>query len=173
MVDRLLIDTLSLQARDFATRWKGLIRRSPQLKHYSALDDEALVRMNSAFYPLLARMLDRGLDRRELGDFFARLGKERMKEGFPISELIYAVNLIQQTVISYIMTDFGIDNSLRMYQSMGVLNKVAEFFLLGCFYLTKGFLESTYTNMKSKSAVDEDILKLYFKDDFFFKKDEE
>ncbi|MDR2314333.1 MAG: hypothetical protein LBE02_07340 [Spirochaetaceae bacterium] len=173
MVDRLLIDTLNLQAKEFAARWKGLIRRSPQLKHYAALDDESLVRMNFGFYPLLARTLDRGLNRRELGDFFVHLGKERMKEGFPISELIYAVNLVQQTVISYIMTDFGVDSPLRMYQSMGILNKVAEFFLLGCFYLTKGFLESTYTNMKSKNAVNEDILKQYFKDDFFFKKDED
>jgi hypothetical protein len=172
MVDRLLIDTLNLQAKEFAARWKELIRKSPQLKRFSAMDDGALVRMNSGYYPLLARTLDRGLNRKELGDFFVREGKDRMKEGFPISELIYAVNLTQQTVISYIMTDFGVDNPLRMYQSMGILNKVAEFFLLGCFYLTKGFLESTYTNMKSKSAVDEDILKQYFKDDFFFKKDE-
>jgi hypothetical protein len=172
MVDRLLIDTLNLQAKDFAARWKALIRKSPQLKHFAAMEDAALIRMNTGFYPLLARTLDRGLDRRELGDFFVREGKEAMKDGFPISELIYAVNLTQQTVISYIMTDFGVDNPLRMYQSMGILNKVAEFFLLGCFYLTKGFLESTYTNMKSKSAVDEDILKQYFKDDFFFKKDE-
>jgi hypothetical protein len=172
MVDRLLIDTLNLRARDFAVRWKELIRKSPQLKHFVAMEDAALVRMNSGFYTLLGRTLDRGLDRKELGDFFVREGKEGMKNGFPISELIYAVNLTQQTVISYIMTDFGVDNPLRMYQSLGILNRVAEFFLLGCFYLTKGFLESTYTNMKSKSAVDEDILKQYFKDDFFFKKEE-
>jgi hypothetical protein len=172
MVDSQLIDTLNLQAKEFASRWKERIRKSPQLKHYGIMEDDALVRMNSAFYPLLARTLDRGLDRALLGDFFVRVGKERMKDGFPISEVIYAVNLTQQTVISYIMTDFGVDNPMRMYQAMGILNQVAEFFLLGCFYLTKGFLESTYTNMKAKNAITEDILKQYFKDDFFFKKEE-
>jgi hypothetical protein len=70
------------------------------------------------------------------------------------------------------MTDFGVDNPMRMYQAMGILNQVAEFFLLGCFYLTKGFLESTYTNMKAKNAITEDVLKQYFKDDFFFKKEQ-
>jgi hypothetical protein len=173
MVDRLLIDTLNIQAQDFAARWKRLIRASPQLKHFAAQEDAALVRMNAGVYPLLARTLDRGLDRSELGDFFVRKGKEGVRDGFPISELIYAVNLTQQTVFSYIMTDFGADNPSRMYQSLGILSKVAEFFLLGCFYLTKGFLESTYTNIKAKGAVDEDSLKQYFKDDFFFKEDEQ
>jgi hypothetical protein len=171
MVDNQLIDTLNLQAKDFAGRWKEKIRKSPQLKHYGAMDDEALVEMNSAFYPLLSRTIDRGLDKAALGDFFVRVGKERVKAGFPISEVIYAVNLTLQTVISYVMTDFGLDNPMRMYQAMGILNQVAEFFLLGCFYLTKGFLESTYTNMKNSSVVAEDILKQYFKDDFFFKKE--
>jgi hypothetical protein len=170
MVDNQLIDTLNLQGRDFAKRWKEKIRKAPQLKHYGAMDDDALIEMNSAFYPLLGRTIDRGLDRGLLGTFFVQIGKERMKAGFPISEVIYAGNLTQQTVISYIMTDFGLDNPMRMYQAMGILNHVAEFFLLGCFYLTKGFLESTYTNMKN-SSVAEDILKQYFKDDFFFKKE--
>jgi hypothetical protein len=58
-----------------------------------------------------------------------------------------------------------------MYQAMGALNTIAEFFILGCFYLTKGFLEETYTHMKGRDAVSEELLRKYFKDDFFFKRD--
>ncbi|MDR1374213.1 MAG: hypothetical protein LBJ24_04505 [Treponema sp.] len=169
MVDRVLIDMLNLKSKDFARRWKDLIRRAPQLKHYNALDDESLIEADAGFYPLLARTLDRGLDRAVLGDFFVRLGKERMKDEFPVSEVIYAVNLVQQVVIEYLMTDFVLDNTLRMYQAMGVVTKVSEFFLLGCFYLTKGFLEATYTNLNRKEAVSEVLLKKYFRDEFFFK----
>jgi hypothetical protein len=169
MVDRVLIDTLNLQARDFALRWKDLIRKSPQLKHYNGMDDGALVEVSSRFYPLLGRTLDRGLDRATVGDFFVRLGKDRMKEGFPVSEVIYAVNLAEQTVISYLMTDFVLDSTVRMYQAMGAVNRTAEFFFLGCFYITKGFLEATYTEMNKSDAVSEELLKKYFKDDFFFK----
>jgi hypothetical protein len=169
MVDRVLIDTLSLQARDFALRWKALIRKAPQLNHYSKMEDGALIDADAQVYPLLARTLDRGMDRAVLGDFFVRLGKKRMEESFPISEVIYAMNLAEQVVIGYLMTDFVLDNSARMYEAMGVVNRVAEFFLLGCFYLTKGFLEATYTTMNKNDAVSEEILKKYFKDDFFFK----
>jgi hypothetical protein len=170
MVDRILIDTLNLQSHDFALRWKNLIRKAPQLKHYNELDDEALIEADARFYPLLARTLDRGLDRSLLGDFFAKLGKERMQKGFPISEVIYAVNLAQKTVIDYIANDYAPENQVQMYQAMGLTSQVAEFFLLGCFYLTKGFLEATYTQMNSSDAVSEELLKKYFRDDFFFKK---
>jgi hypothetical protein len=58
-----------------------------------------------------------------------------------------------------------------MYQAMGVMTKVAEFFILGSFYVTKGFLEATYTHMSRNEDVSEELLKKYFKDDFFFKSD--
>ena len=171
MVDRILIDTLNLGARDFAGKWKQMIRRAPQLKHYNALDDEALVEEDIPFYPLLARILDRGPDRSLMGDFFVKLGKRRMQEGFPVSEVIYAVSMIQSIVIEYIMGEYAPENPVRMYHSMGLITRVSEFFLAGCFYLTKGFLEATYTDMTSKDAVPEELLRKYFKDDFFFKKE--
>ncbi|GHV94451.1 hypothetical protein AGMMS50293_07710 [Spirochaetia bacterium] len=170
MVDRVLIDTLNLKARDFALKWKDLIRKAPQLKHYNTMDDDALIEADKLFYPLLARTLDRGLDRSIIGNFFVNLGKERMRASFPISEVIYGINLAQKVVIEHLMTD-SLDNSMRMYQAMGALTKVAEFFLLGSFYLTKGFLEETYTSMSSNDAVSDEFLKKYFKDDFFFKKE--
>jgi hypothetical protein len=169
MIDHVVIDTLNLMAKDFAGKWKNLIRKNPQLKHYNSLSDAALIEADSPFYPLLARTLDRGLDRATVGDFFVKLGKSRVQEGFPVSEVIYASNLAQQVIINYLMNDFALDNPVRMYQAMGMVNKVSEFFLLGCFYLIKGFLEETYVRMNQNDAVSEELLKKYFKDDFFFK----
>ena len=168
MTDGGIIDNLKLQARDFALKWKNRIRKTPQLKSFADKDDETLVMMEMSIYPLLSSTLDRGLDRAKLGDFFVRLGKERMKAGFPVSELIYALSLSQQTVIEYVMSDI-MDSSMRMYQAMGILDRISEFFLLGAFYLTKGFLESTYTTMAASGAVTEDFVKQYLRDDFFFK----
>ncbi|MDR0669463.1 MAG: hypothetical protein LBF95_05220 [Treponema sp.] len=164
-----MIDAFNLQARQFAVRWKEQIRKAPHLKHYNGLDNETLIESDVVLYPLLGRTLSRGLDRSLLGGFFVELGKKRMGDGFPISEVIYAVNLAQKVVIEYIMTDYAPENTLRMYQSMGIITEVAEFFLLGCFYLTKGFLEATYVRMNSNDNVSRELLNKYFRDDFFFK----
>ena len=171
MIDRVLIDSLNLKARDFAVRWKDLIRGAPHLKHYQTMDDDTLIEADKRFYPLLARTLDRGMDRSLIGDAFVRLGKERMRGGFPVSEVIYGISLIQKVVIEFLTNEFAPDNPMRMYQSMGALTKIAEFFLLGSFYMTKGYLEETYTSMSTHDKVSEDFLKKYFKDDFFFKKE--
>jgi hypothetical protein len=169
MVDSILIDTLNIQARDFGSRWKALIRKSPQLKHYNLMSDDDLIEINSKIYPILAKTLDRGLDRALVGDFFVKIGKLRAKNAFPVSEVLYGMNLAQQVINSYMMTDFVIDSTIRMYQAMGLINRVSEFFILGCFYVTKGFLEATYQETSNKDKVAEELLKKYFKDDFFFK----
>ena len=169
MVDHALIDDLVLRAHDFAARWKNMVRKAPQLKHYNTLDDEALTEVNAPIYPILSRTIDKGLDRSLIGGFFVHLGKDRMKDGYPVSEIIYALNLTERVVIEYIMTEFAPENPVRMYQSMGIISKVSEFFLLGCFYLTKGYLEEVYTKMNVHDNVEEELLKKYFKDDFFFK----
>jgi len=170
MIDRVLIDTLNLRARDFAIRWKDSIRKSPQLKQYNAMDDDTLIGTDLEFYPVLARTLDRGLDRSLVGNFFVTMGKEKMKAGFSVSEVIFALNLNQKAVIEYLMTEFAPENPMRMYQSMGALTQVAEFCILASFYISKGFLEETYTSMSASNTVSEELLRKYFKDDFFFKK---
>ena len=171
MVDRVLIDTLNFKAGDFASKWKELIRKTPHLRHYQELDDDTLVAMGRAYYPLLARSLDRGLDKKLVGDFFVAIGKDRVHNGFPASEVIYGLNLIQKVVLEYLMTDFVLDSTIRMYQAMGVVTQISEFFLVGSFYFIKGFLEETYLHMNNKEKVSEELLKKYFKDDFFFKKE--
>jgi hypothetical protein len=169
MVDRVLIDTLNRNARDFATRWKNILRKIPHLKHYEGKTDDELVENNMWVYSLLARSLERGIDRSLVGYYFVQLGKRRMEDGFPISEVIYTISICHRCVIEYLMSDFVLDSPARMYQAMGAMEKIAEFFHLGCFYFTKGFLEETYTHMKKRDAVSEELLRKYFRDDFFFK----
>jgi len=169
MADHALIDNLNLKARDFAVRWKNMVRKASQLKHYNNIDDENLIEANKSLYVILSRTLDRGLDRSLVGNFFVSMGKEHLKGGFPVSEVIFSINLAEKVVIEYIMTEFAPENPMRMYQSMGAITRISEFFLLGSFYITKGFLEETYASMSSHDKVSEELLKKYFKDDFFFK----
>jgi hypothetical protein len=170
MVHKVLIDTLNFKPKVLAARWKELIRKSPQLRHYNALSDEVLIKLDSPIYPHLARTLDRGLDRSVVGDFFVHLGKQGQKKHFPISEMVYAIRLNQQMLLEYIETQFILDSPISMYQTLSIVPKVADFFLLGVFYLNKGYNEQTYLTMNLQENVSEELLRKCFKDDFFFKK---
>lgn len=170
MVERTLIDNLNFKPRDLAGFWLDLIRKAPQLKHYNGLADAELIEMNAPFYPVLARTLERGLDKNSIGAFFVQLGKARMIDGFPVSEVLFAMSLSQKVVIEYLMTECIVDTSMQMYQVIETMTRISEFFLLGSFYLTKGFLEETYVQLNVNESVSDDLLKRYFRDDFFFKK---
>jgi hypothetical protein len=169
MIDRILIDSLSLKSRDFAVRWKGLIRNESHLNHYQAMNDDELIELVRPIFPLLGMTLDRGFNRSNIGEFFVHLGKQRQNSNFPVSEVIYGLNMAQKVIIEFMMNEFAPENSMRMYQSLGALTKVSEFFLLGSFYVTKGFLEETYNVMSHHGKVSDEIMKKYFTDDFFFK----
>ena len=171
MIDHTLIDNLNLNAKAFAVKWKNMVRKAPQLKHYNSLDDETLISINTQVYSLLSKSLDRGFDRSVMGNFFVNIGKNRMQDGFPVSEVIFTVNFSQKIVIEYVLTEFAPESPVKMYQSMGILSSISDFFMLGCFYLTKGYLEAVYTKMNVHDSVSEELLKKYFKDDFFFKKE--
>ena len=169
MIDRVLIDTLNIKSRDFAVKWKDKLRAAPQLKHYHAIGDDALIEAGTPIYSLLSYTLDRGLDRSRVGAFFVDKGKQRLRGRFPVSEVVYGLNVAQKVVIEYIMTEFAPENSMRMYQSLGALTTVSEFFLLGSLYIVKGFLEETYTHMSKEDLAHLEMFRKYFKDDFFFK----
>jgi hypothetical protein len=171
MVDQVIIDALTLKSREFAVRWKNMVRKASQLKHYNTQDDETLIQDEAAVFPMLAKTIDRGFDPSLVGGFFVNLGKARMRDGYPISEVIYAINLTERTIIEYIMTDFAPESPTRMYRAIGLISQVSEFFLRACFYLTKGYLEAVYTKMNNHDKVSEELLKKYFKDDFFLRED--
>jgi hypothetical protein len=173
MNDRVLIETFNFKAEAIARRWAKLIRKEPQLKHYNSFSDEQLCELNAPLYRQLARSIERGIDRKFIGGYFVQLGKDRMRMGFPISESVFAYNLCQKTVVNYISSEFVNDDPLALYQAFSAIEKVNEFFFLGCFYMIKGFLEQMYESMNNNHNVPEDLLKTYLRDDFFFKKDVE
>ena len=67
------------------------------------------------------------------------------------------------------MAEGSLESSIQMYQAVDATMRISEYFLLGSFYLTKGFLEETYLHLNATESVPEELLRRYFRDDFFFK----
>jgi hypothetical protein len=170
MVNNNFIEVLNFKPALLAARWKDLIRKSPQLRHYNALSDDELIELNTPVYAQIARSIERGIDKSVLGDFFVKFGKEMQAKGFPVSETVFACNLNQKMLVDFSASEV-MDNHLALYQTMQTINNVNEFFFLGLFYMIKGFLEKTYTNLNKKHNISEETLKEYFMDDFFFKQE--
>ncbi|GMO23552.1 MAG: hypothetical protein LBG79_00495 [Spirochaetaceae bacterium] len=172
MIDRVLIDALKFKSKPLSLRWKEKIRSFPELKHYNALEDEMLISLIESIFPLLAGYLENGLDKSAFGGYFVRMGKSSVTHGFPLSETLYGLHLSQEIILKYMESEITMDGSVALYQAISVTAKIAGFFLLGCYYLNRGFQEGTIEKITANEKIPKELLIKYYKDDFFFKKED-
>jgi hypothetical protein len=169
MLLKSLEDILVGAASGVARRWVAKIRSAENLNGLKALSDAELVSVHGEIMRKLGRWFDKSADKNEIGAFFVMMGKEYCAQGIPLSELTFSLNLDRKAVTDYVVDSENLEGAHRIYALMEALDQVGDFFFLGAYYLTKGFLEETFVRMKYDQRLDDETLNRYFPDDFFFK----
>jgi hypothetical protein len=164
-----LIDELSTKKDKLAALWIDMIRKTPNIKSVSSLSDQLLASVNERLCNTLVLWFMREIDRNAIGAFFVKLGKDGQKQRVAVSELNYGLFLSQRVLLDYISNNIMVDSSVTMYSITDITNQIAEFYLLGSYYLMKGYLEDTYVALRRDEAIPDRVLKKYFNDEFFFK----
>jgi len=142
-----------------ASQWVKRVRNAPHMKAYNKLTDDELKRRNKLFYENLVRWQEEGASLSEVGKYFARVGRERYHEGFPLEEVDYTVILAKQVLWDFILSEGLFANALAIYQAMETLTIIYNFFDLGFFYIGKEYLEEMYTTLKATNKLSDDDLK--------------
>jgi hypothetical protein len=151
--------------------WVAKIRESTtQIKVFDKIGDEELLSVHGEIIKKLGRWLDRSADKNELGAFFVIIAKEYCAQGVPLSELTFALMLDRKTVSEYITSGANFEGAFQIYSIMETVNMVDDFFFLGMHYVTKGYLEETFLRFRNAENVSVEVLRKYFPDDFFFKR---
>jgi hypothetical protein len=169
MLLKSLEDILVGAASGVGRRWIAKIRKAENLAGLKALSDGELASVHGEIMRKLGRWFDKSADKNEIGAFFVMMGKEYCAQGIPLSELTYSLNLDRKAVTEYIVDSENLEGAHRIYALMESLDQVGDFFFLGAYYLSKGFLEETFVRMKYDQRLDDETLNRYFPDDFFFK----
>ncbi len=164
-----IMDVLTQKSDGIARVWIRRVRKAVNLKRYNEMTDDELIAMNSKLYRTLALWFEKEIDKDRIGAFFVELGKTRRAQGFPVSEVSWALLLSQRSVIEYIMNESVLDSSMALYTVIDLTTQVADFFFLGSYYMMKGYLEDMYLALGREESVPRETLDKYFKDDFFLK----
>lgn len=152
-----------------ARLWVQKVRKAGNLKKYKMLGDAELLGINKALFKNLSLWIAGETDKNRLGEYFVDLGKLRRREGFPLSDVSFAMLLVQRTLFDCLTEPPEADNALALSRTMDVIRQTADFFFLGFYYLTKGYLEDTYVAFNREELLPSDVLNKYFPDDFYFK----
>ncbi|HRY73322.1 MAG TPA: hypothetical protein P5165_08865 [Spirochaetia bacterium] len=150
-------------------RWLAKLRAATNLKAVNALGDEELLSVHAEIVAKLGRWFEREADKNEIGAFFVMVGKEYCALGLPVSELTWALLLDRKAVSEFLVENAELEGAHRIYALMAEVDRVSDFFMLGAYYLTKGFLEETFVRLKKGERLTDESVQKYFKDDFFFK----
>ncbi len=169
MLVKSLEDILAGAAPGVGRRWLTKLRKAANIHALSGIEDAELLSIHGEIVRKLGRWFDKSADKNEIGAFFVMVGKEYCAQGIPLSELTYAINLDRKAVTEHIVDGENLEGAHRIYALMEVLDEVGDFFFLGAYYLTKGYLEDTFVRLRIEQRLDDETLNKYLPDDFFFK----
>lgn len=171
MISKKFMDAIVNQTENLARNWCREVRKSDYMKTYQNLPDERLMRVNKIFFDHFAKWITQGLSRKEIGNYFVALGKERYHQKFPLSELQYAVLLAKKVVYDWVKQESLMNSAMEVYQVMELGHMVSSFFDTGNFYIARGYLEAMHDDfVRSEKHTGEELAQ-YFPQGSFFKQD--
>ncbi len=169
MPSKALLDLLASDTAVIATTEMAKLRDLPALKTLGGLQNDQLIDINSQIYRGLIKWFDKSGGKNEVGATFASIGKTLCTAGIPVSESIYFLVVSRKSLVDHFQRDSMMENSLELYSILQTVDQISDFYALGSYYLTKGYLEDTFKALAKNAAIPESELRKYFKDDFFFK----
>ena len=169
MLLKSLDDILVGAAPGVGRRWLAKLRKAENVSEINRLEETELLSVHQEIVRKLGRWFDKSADKNEIGAFFVMMGKEYCAQGIPLSELTFSLNLDRKAVTEHIVENEELEGAHRIFALMEALDQVGDFFFLGSYYLTKGYLENTFVRMRKDQCLDDETLNMYFPDDFFFK----
>jgi len=143
-VTKRLIDLIEHHAEDLTKSWLREIKNDPGTPTYAKYRDEKeLYQRAFRVFTQLGKWIARSASKEEIQRYWTDLGRQRHKEGFPLSEIVQSLYLIRRHLWRKIEAEGLLDTSYDLIQAMELSNQVMLFFdraiyHAACGYETKG-----------------------------------
>src|SRR5215468_10493890 len=114
------------------------IRTNPRTTFLHELSEAELRRRVFDLYHNLGRWLGER-NEKEIEATYADLGRRRFREGVPLSELVYALNLVKQHLWEYIQANDLPETPTDLYGEEQLVVRAGRFFDTAIYYTVRGF----------------------------------
>ncbi len=134
------IQAVEDHAEQLTKRWSKEVKNSPSTPGYKNIPDNLLdERVYDVFKRLGNYLMRDEPDFHKTAEHFIKLGRERAKEGFKVSEVIYALILVRVVLWNFIVEEGLISSTFELHEGLGFYSKVNSFFDKAVFFVAKGF----------------------------------
>ena len=138
---RRLVDLIERNADDLTASYVLSVQRDPRMPRYRAFDPQEIFRRAHRVYSQLGTWISRETAKEEMKSYWMALGRQRHKEGFPLSEIILSLCHIRRVLWEKVQSEGVLDTALDLYQAMDLHNRVVLFFDRAVYYAALGHEE--------------------------------
>ncbi len=161
MVYESLISISEKYHRQMAEAWFEEVKKNGYLKTYNSLSDEQLLERGKILFENFLKWLETGADNSEIRNYFVNLGKERCLEGFPLSEVSYALYLEKKVLWNFIAFKDKTNGKLTPTDVVEFTSVISGYFDMGEFFIARGYSETVANNLIESGKFTEDELRKF------------
>lgn len=113
---------------------------NPKTTGYRHFDRQVVYDIGCRVYRELSKWVTKDISKDELDEYYKKLGKMRLKEGIPPSQLFQALVLLKRHMWLFIRQ--AMENDMADYkQALEVIDRVVLFFDRASYYMLTGYEE--------------------------------
>ena len=147
MVYESLIAILEKHLADLTESWVTEVKNSDYLETYQKLSDKELINRGNVLFSNLQDWLLNGASNDDAAKYFQEIGSERIKEGFPLSEVYYALYLEKKVLWSFVAWKDEVGGILTARDAIEFMSEINNYFDLGNFNIIRGYLNNLYSHI--------------------------
>lgn len=162
MVYESLIAIVESHLDNLTDTWAQEVKRSEYLETYKKLTDEELHARGNTLFSNLLSWLMKGASNDDAAAYFKTIGEERIKEGFPLTEVYYALYLEKKVLWSFVAWKDEVSGILKAIDAIEFMTVINNYFDLGDFYIIKGYMHQLYNYLsETKKFSNEELQKIF------------
>lgn len=148
--------------RELSEAWYDEVMRSEYMKTYQSLGHNELVERGSVLYSNLFNWLITGYSDEDVEQYFEKIGAERLAEGFPLSEINYALYLEKKVLWRFLTARSDMKVSLMSSDIIDFFTRLNNYFDIGDFFIIRGYLSNLFSQLDESEKFSKEELKNYF-----------
>ena len=136
-----LVNVIIKNKEKIIEQWLDDVVTNPSTTEYHRVERSILYNICDRILSQITLWLGEVHDVNRIRNFYTKLGRERRKSGFMISEALSALSLIRKHIWTFALAQDALQKNLDLFMTFELQRRMTVFFDLATFYLAKGHEE--------------------------------
>jgi ADP-ribose pyrophosphatase YjhB (NUDIX family) len=138
---RRLVNVILKNKEEIINQWMEDVVVNPTTVEYHSVENRTLYNICDKILSQITLWLGGLYDVNQIKSFYTKLGRERKKGDFKISEVLSSLSLIRKHIWTFALAQDALQKNLELYMTFELQRRMTIFFDLATFYLTRGYEE--------------------------------